>query len=269
VLEWTEGIDSAARVHADACLGDDVTVAPFAVIGPKVRIGEGTRIGPHVVIDGDTTIGRENVIYPYTTIGFPPQDLKFAGENTRVVIGDRNVFREGCQVHCGTVGGLGETVIGDDCYLMVLSHIAHDCRLGDHVLFANAGTLAGHVEVDSHATIGAYSGVHQFCRIGRHAFVGGYSVVTRDALPYCLTVGNRATCFGPNRVGLRRSGVSTDTIKALDHACRLLFRSDRKREDALVEIDERWGHITEVSELADFVRTSTRGVAPLRLAQNP
>ncbi len=269
MFDWIEGIDSRAIVHPDAVLGRDVTVGPFSVIGPEVRIGDGTWIGPHVTIDGRVTIGEGNRIFPFSVIGYPPQDLKYDGAPTEVVIGDRNVLREYCQVHRGTRGGGGLTRIGSEGFFMVGTHIAHDCEIGDHVLFANAGTLAGHVLVEDHATIGAFSGVHQFCRIGRHAFVGGYSVVTRDALPYCLTVGNRALCYGINVVGLKRAGFSGETIRALDRAARSIFRPGVKREQALAEVEEKLGSVPEVSEMVEFIRSATRGVIPIRLGATP
>jgi UDP-N-acetylglucosamine acyltransferase len=267
IAEWLEGIDTRAVIHPDAKIGKDVTVGPFSVVGPDVEIGDGSWIGPHVVFDGKVTVGRENRIYPYSVIGFPPQDLKYSGEPTEVRIGDRNVIREGSQVHRGTAGGLALTEIGNDCYLMALSHVAHDCRVGDNVLFANAGTLAGHVEVGDYATIGAYSGIHQFCRVGEYAFIGGYSVVTRDALPYCLTVGNRALCYGINRIGLRRHGFSREAIGGLEQATRMLFRQGVRRQEALTEVSQSFGEIPEVHKLVDFMGTSKRGVIPIRLGQ--
>jgi UDP-N-acetylglucosamine acyltransferase len=265
MFDWIEGIDERAVVHPQAQLAEDVRVGPFCVIGPEVSIGAGTVIGPHVTIEGRVTMGRDNRLYPFCTVGFPPQDLKYAGQPTEVIIGDRNTVREHCQVHRGTEGGGGVTRIGNDCYLMVASHIAHDCVLGDHVLFANAGTLAGHVSVGDRATIGAYSGVHQFCRIGEHAFIGGYSVITRDALPYCLTVGNRALCYGVNTIGLKRAGFSRDVIGALDRATRALFRPGQTREEALVQIEQNLADVEEVRRVVEFVRGSQRGVIPIRL----
>ncbi len=262
---FADGIDSRAIVHDGAEIAQGCSVGPFSVIGPGVSLGAGTRVGSHVVLDGTTRIGERNTIFPFCAIGLPPQDLKYAGEPTRVVIGDGNTFREYCQVHRGTGGGGGVTRIGNDGFFMVSSHVAHDCVLGDNVLFANAATLAGHAEVEDHATIGAYSGVHQFCRVGRHAFIGGYSVVTRDALPYCLTVGDRATCYGPNRVGLLRRGVAKETVKALDAAARAIFRTTMTREEALAEVEREYDGIREVQEMVSFIRNSKRGVIPIRL----
>ncbi|RMG44997.1 MAG: acyl-ACP--UDP-N-acetylglucosamine O-acyltransferase [Acidobacteria bacterium] len=259
-------MDPRAVVHEAATVHPTASIGPFAVVGPEVEIGPRCRIGPHVVLDGKVTIGADNVFYPFTTVGFPPQDLKYAGEATSVVIGDRNVFRENCQVHRGTRGGGGVTRIGNDGYFMVASHIAHDCTIGDHVLFANAATLAGHVEVGDHATIGAYSGVHQFCRVGPYAYIGGYSVVTRDALPFCLTVGNRAHCYGVNRIGLRRQGFAPETIARIERAVLGLFRRDRSRAESMAAVEAELGEVPEVRLLLDFVRGSRRGVVPIRPA---
>ncbi len=264
-----QGIDERAVVHPSAEVADDVTIGPFSVIGPDVKIGSGCWIGPHVTIEGRVTMGSENRIYPYSTVGLPPQDLKYDGAPTEVVLGDRNTVREYSQIHRGTKGGGGLTKVGNDCFFMVASHIAHDCILGDHVIFANAGTLGGHVEVGDRATIGAYSGVHQFCRIGEHAFIGGYSVVTRDALPFCLTVGNRARCYGINTLGLRRAGFEKESIRALDRAARGLFKPSAKREDALSEVEKSEGHVAEVKTMLDFVRSSERGVIPIKLGATP
>lgn len=258
-------VDPRAAVDPNAVLGDGVVVGPFSVIGPAVKLGAGTWVGSHVVFDGRVTVGANNKFYPHSAIGFPPQDLKYKNEETEVVIGDGNVFREGTTIHRGTKGGGGSTRIGHRGYYMVGTHIAHDCTIGDGVLFANAGTLAGHVDIADNAVIGAYSGVHQFCRVGYAAYVGGYSVVTRDALPYCLTVGNRARCYGINRIGLRRSGMDLQRIAALDEAIRTLFRTTTRRQVALEEIAARWPDVPEVQTVVQFVKGSKRGVVPIRL----
>lgn len=266
-MSWLEGIDSRAAIHPAAKLGEKVTVGPFSVIGPEVVIGDGTFIGPHVTIDGRVSVGRDNKIYPYASIGLAPQDLKYGGEPTAVEIGDGNVFREGCQVNRGTAGGGGVTRIGDGGLFMALCHVAHDCVIGNGVIFGNAATLAGHVEVGADANVGAYSGVHQFCRVGPYAFIGGYSVVTRDALPYCLTVGNRAHCYGINRIGLQRRGFAKESVSALERATRAIFRPGRKREESLTAVSTEFAEIPEVRALVDFIRTSERGVIPMRLGQ--
>jgi UDP-N-acetylglucosamine acyltransferase len=265
VSVFPAGVDPKAEIHPGARVGEGTSVGPYAIVGPGAVIGENNRIGAHVIVDGEVEIGSGNTFYPFTVIGLAPQDMKYDGEPTRVEIGDGNTFREYCQVHRGTAGGGGLTRIGSRCFFMVSSHIAHDCSIGDDVLFANAATLAGHVEIGAGATIGAYSGVHQFCRVGRQAFIGGYSVITRDALPYCLTVGNRASCYGLNKVGLQRRGFSRELIRAMDRAVRGMFRAGRSRADALLETEALYPDVREVIELVEFVRSARRGVIPLRL----
>jgi UDP-N-acetylglucosamine acyltransferase len=254
------GVDSRAVVSPQALIGPGTTIGPFSVIGPKVRLGRDCRIGAHVVIEGRTVIGDRCRFFPFASIGQVPQDLKYRGEDTSLTIGNDNVFRESVTINLGTAGGLGETVIRDRNFFMTGVHIAHDCRIGDGTIFANAATLAGHVDVEDGATLGAFSGVHQFCRVGREAFIGGYSVVTQDALPFCLTVGNRAEGHGPNLVGLRRRGYPEETIRALKRAYRILFRVGRRREDALPEVEAAYGAVPEVALLCRFIRESRRGV---------
>ena len=253
-------IDPRAVVSEGAVLGPGTRVGPFAVIGPGVRLGRDCIVGPHAVLDGQTTLGDRCRVFPFASIGSVPQDLKYGGEPTRLRIGDDNTFRESVTVNIGTAGGLGETVIGNGNFFMTGVHVAHDCRIGDGTIFANAATLAGHVDVEDGVTLGAFSGVHQFCRIGREAFIGGYSVVTQDALPFCLTVGNRAEGHGPNLVGLKRRGYPEATIRALKTAYRTLFRSGKPREAALEEVESRFGAVGEVALLCRFIRDSRRGV---------
>lgn len=256
----------AARLHPTAIadpgaeLAEDVEVGPYCIIGPGVRLGPGCRLDSHVVLQGDTEIGEACRFFPFTSIGQPPQDLKFKGERTRLRVGRENIFREFVTVHVGTAGGGGETRIGDHNFFMAYAHIAHDCKVGNHTVFANAATLAGHVAVEDHATVGAFSGVHQFCRVGRHAFIGGYTVVTQDALPYVLTVGNRATSYGINVFGLKRRNFSAETIQALKKAYQLLVRSRRPRAQALADLREELGRHAEVRHLAEFMEASERGV---------
>ena len=228
-------------------------------IGERVRIGRDCRIGASCVIDGVTEIGDGNEIFPMTSIGLVPQDLKFGGEPTRVVIGDRNVIREFVTIHRGTAGGGGLTSIGHHNLLMAYTHIAHDCHIGSETIFANAATLAGHVEVEDYATIGAFSGVHQFCRVGKYAFIGGYSVVTKDALPFAKTVGNRARIYGINTIGLIRRGFSQDTIAKLRWAYRILLHANTSRAVAQIERDPGL-QSPEVRYVIDFIRSSKRGV---------
>ena len=253
-------IHSTAVVSAKAQIGSGCYIGPFSVIGDEVTLGEGVRIDSHCVIDGRTRIGGETHIFPFVSIGLPPQDLKFAGESTETEIGRRTRIREFVTIHRGTSGGGGLTKIGDDCFLMAQAHVAHDCQLGNGVIMANAATLAGHVLVDDGANIGAYSGVHQFCRVGREAYVGGYSVVVKDALPFALTVGNHAKCYGLNKVGIRRRGYSPETIAALHHAFHLLLSSKLNTTQALERIRAEIKDSSEVDELVRFVETSKRGV---------
>lgn len=254
-------IHPTAIVSGKADLDDDVLIGPYCVIGDNVAIGSGTKILSHVTMEGPLEIGRNNHFYPFSSIGSPPQDLKFRGEETRLVIGDRNTFREFATVNRGTSGGGGVTRIGDGNFFMVYSHIAHDCQLGSHIIFGNAVTLAGHVTIGDHAIIGAFTGLHQFCRVGDHAFIGGYSVLTRDALPFIKTVGQRnlAKTYGVNRVGLERKGLPSESIERLETAYRLLFRSKLNTSDALVRLKKEGIRSSEIETLVRFIETSERG----------
>lgn len=253
-------IHPSAIVSPGARIGEGCYVGPFVTIGDNVTLGDGVRIDSHCVIDGRTRIGDETHIYPFVSIGLPPQDLKFAGEETETEIGRRNRIREFVTIHRGTKGGGGITRIGDDGFFMAQVHIAHDCLIGNHVIMANAATLAGHVTVFDGANIGAYSGVHQFCRVGREAYVGGYSVVVKDALPFALTVGNHAKCYGLNKVGVRRRGYSRETIDALHHAFHLLLAAKLNTSQAVERIRAEIAGIPEVDELVSFIESSQRGV---------
>jgi UDP-N-acetylglucosamine acyltransferase len=252
-------IDPTAVVHPRAVIGAGTKIGPHAVIGEHVRIGRGCSIGASAVIDGWTEIGDENQIFPMTSIGLIPQDLKFGGETTRLTIGHRNVIREFVTIHRGTANGGGLTSIGDHNLVMAYTHIAHDCHVGNETIFANAATLAGHVVVEDHATVGAFSGVHQFCRVGKHAFIGGYSVVTKDALPFAKTVGNRARIYGLNTIGLVRRKFPPDSIEKLRRAYRVLLHSNTSRALAKIEKDPSLS-CPEVEYVLDFIRSSTRGV---------
>ena len=253
-------IHASAIVSPQARVGKGCSIGPYVTIGDQVNLGDGIRIDSHCVIDGRTRIGDETHIYPFVSIGLPPQDLKFAGEETETQIGRRTRIREFVTIHRGTTGGGGLTKIGDDCFLMAQTHIAHDCLIGNDVIMANAATLAGHVIVEDGANIGAYSGVHQFCRVGREAYVGGYSVVVKDALPFALTVGNHAKCYGLNKVGMRRRGYSKDTIDALHHAFHLLLAAKLNTAQAIERIRAEINGSPEVDELIRFIETSQRGV---------
>ena len=254
-------IHATAIVHPGARIGAGTSVGPHATIGPHVRLGANCRVGASAVVDGYTEIGDGTEIYPFASIGLIPQDLKFRGEETRLVIGSRNIFREFVTIHRGTHGGGGITRIGDHNLFMAYAHVAHDCQVGTETIFANGATLAGHVLVEDHATIGAFSGVHQYCRVGRHAFIGGYSVVTKDALPFAKTVGNRARIYGLNTIGLMRRGFPPDVIKKLKRAFRYLLQSKLNTTTALQRIQQdRSLACDEVQYMLEFVRTSQRGV---------
>jgi UDP-N-acetylglucosamine acyltransferase len=223
-------------------------------------VGKGSVIDSHVVIEGDTELGEANRVFSFASIGRPPQDLKYRGEPTRLRIGHRNSFRESVTVHLGTAGGGGLTSIGDDNLIMAQAHVAHDCHVGSHTILANAATLAGHVTVEDYATVGAYSGVHQFCRVGRHGFIGGFSVVTQDVLPFSKTVGNRACIFGLNAVGLRRRGFSAERIAALRQAYRVLLQSRLNASEAVARLRAEGPMSEDVALLVEFIESSARGV---------
>jgi len=253
-------IDPRAVVHDGARLGAEVSIGPYCVIGDEVTIGDRCRLDAHVVIEGPTVLGPDNHVAPMVSLGGPPQDKKYRGERTTLEIGARNRIREFVTVNRGTEAGGGVTTLGDDNLLMAYVHVAHDCRVGDRTIFANAATLAGHVDVGDDATVGAFSAVHQFCRVARHAFIGGYSVVTRDALPWVLTVGNRARASGLNTVGLERRGYPPETVAALRRCYTLLFRSKLLLAEALRQVEAELGHVPEVAYFLEFVRGSERGV---------
>jgi UDP-N-acetylglucosamine acyltransferase len=257
-------VDATAQVHPAAVLGEGVRVGAYCVIGGDVVIGRGSVVENHATIMGPTTLGEENHIFPYASIGLAPQDLKFKGERTSLIVGDRNVFREFVTIHRGTAAGLGVTRIGSDNLFMAYAHVAHDCIVGNHTIFANAATLAGHVEVHDFSTIGAFSGVHQFCRVGVHAFVGGYTVATKDVLPFSKTVGNRARLFGVNSIGLARRGFSRETILAIRRAYRTLFQSRMILSAALARLESEGPHTSEAGLLIAFIKSAKRGVVSKR-----
>jgi UDP-N-acetylglucosamine acyltransferase len=252
-------VDRTAIVHPDARIGAGSVIGPHAIIGQHVVLGRDCRVGASSIIDGWTEIGDGNEVFPFASIGLIPQDLKFRGEKTRLVIGHRNVFREFVTIHRGTAGGGGVTDIGDHNVFMAYAHIAHDCHVGHHTIFGNAATLGGHVTVEDYAAVSAFSGVHQFCRVGRHAFIGGYSVVTKDALPFAKTVGNRARIYGLNTIGLERRTFSRETINKLRRAFRYLLHSNTSRALAQIDRDPSL-RCEEVQYLIDFIRSSSRGV---------
>ncbi len=253
-------IHETAIVSPDARLGEDCYIGPFSTVGAEVTLGLGVRLDSHVVVDGRTTIGDETHVFPFASIGLAPQDLKYAGEPTATEIGKRNHIREFVTIHRGTAGGGGLTKIGDDNLFMAQAHVAHDCQLGSNIIMANAATLAGHVEIADRANVGAYSGVHQFCRVGLEAFVGGYSVVVKDASPYAIIQGNHAKCYGLNKVGLKRRGYSKETIEKLHHAYHLLLTAKLNTSQAVERIKQEIADCKEVDILVEFIESSKRGV---------
>jgi UDP-N-acetylglucosamine acyltransferase len=255
-------IDSRAIVHPRAVIGEGTIVGPHAMIGANVRIGTDCRVGASAVVDGWTEIGDGTEIYPFGSIGLAPQDLKYQGEKTQLVIGRRNIFREFVTINRGTRGGGGVTSIGDRNVFMAYVHVAHDCHVGDNTIFGPHATLGGHVTVESFANISAGSAVHQFCRVGEHGFIGGYSVVTKDALPYARTVGSRpARVFGANVIGLERRHFEPEVIEKLKRAFRYLLQSKLNTTAALQQIQlDRSLACAEVQYLLDFIRSSKRGV---------
>jgi len=247
-------VDSSARIAATAEIG------PYTIVGADVAIGARTQIKSHVVLEGTLEIGEDNVFFPYSTVGVAPQDLKYHGERSSTRIGHRNTIREFVTIHRGTEGGGMLTSIGDDNLLMAYVHVAHDVHIGDRCVMANAVTFGGHVTVGDWAVIGASTGVHQFCRIGRHAIVGGYSVITRDVLPFSNTVTEReARVFGANKTGLDRRGFTPETVDALHKAFRILTRAGLNTSQAADRIREEIGALAEVDELLQFIADSQRG----------
>jgi UDP-N-acetylglucosamine acyltransferase len=253
-------IHETAIVSPKAKIGDDCYIGAFSTIGDEVVLGNRVRLDSHVVVGGKTSIDDETHVFPFVSIGLAPQDLKYKGEPTGTRIGKRNHIREFTTIHRGTASGGGLTEIGDDNLLMAQAHVAHDCKIGNEVIMANAATLAGHVTIYDRASIGAYSGVHQFCRVGVEAFVGGYSVIVKDALPFAISQGNHAKCYGLNRVGMRRRGYSKETIEKLHHAYHLLLSAKLNTSQAVERIKEDVADCPEVDLLVDFIETSQRGV---------
>ena len=253
-------IDATAVVSSEARVADDVVIGAYAVIGSGVTIGSGSNIGPFTRIDGPTRVGERNVFVGHGSAGTPPQDLKYKGEKTELVIGNDNTFREFVTINRGTTGGGGITTIGSGNFFMAYAHVAHDCHVGSRTIFANNATLAGHVEVGDNAQVGAFSAVHQFCRVGEHAFIGGGSICTQDVLPFIKTVGNRpAKTYGVNTIGLERKGFPKETVEALQRAYRILVRSKLSLEAALQRLEAEYGPYPEVRYLVEFVRGSKRG----------
>ena len=253
-------IDARAIVSSGARIDDDVTVGPWCVIEGEVEIGAGTVLGSHVVIKGPTTIGRGNRIHPFCVIGGDPQDKKYGGEATRLEIGEGNTIREHTTINRGTVQGGAVTRLGDDNWIMANVHIAHDCSVGNHTVFANNSALAGHVAIEDHVILGGYAGVHQFCRVGAYSFAAIAAVIVKDVPPYMIVAGNTATARALNREGLKRHGFSARTIETLKRAYKILYRQNLTVADALLELKDLAAESEEVQRLVDFVAASERGV---------
>jgi len=249
-----------AIVDPKATLGENVEIGPYTVIGPHVRVGPRTKIGAHCVLEGSTTIGADCQIFTGAVIGSIPQDLKYAGEKSELVIGDRNRIREYVTLNPGTKGGGGKTIIGSDCLLMAYAHVAHDCLIGDRVIIANSAALAGHILVEDGAVVGGLVGIHQFVRVGTLAIIGGCSRVVQDIPPYSTCVGYPTKVFGLNNEGLRRAGISKETKEQLRQAFRILFQSGLSMPHALEKVAQDVNHCREVDHLLNFIRQSTRGV---------
>ncbi len=260
MIDPTAFIHPSAIVEDGAVIGAGVHIGPFCYIGSQVEIGEGTVLKSHVVVNGITKIGRDNEIYQFASIGEVNQDLKYAGEPTRVEIGDRNRIRESVTIHCGTAQGGNLTKVGSDNLLMINAHIAHDCVIGNRCIFANNATLGGHVTVDDFAIIGGMTAVHQFCVIGAHVMVGGCSGVAQDVPPYVIAQGNHATPFGLNIEGLKRRGFDKESLHAIRNAYKILYRSGKTLEEAKPEIAELAQQHAAVQLFVDFFERSTRGI---------
>jgi UDP-N-acetylglucosamine acyltransferase len=254
-------IDPRAAVSPRAILGRGVRVGAFAVVGGDVELGDGCVLEPHASVRGPARLGRENTLDSFCSIGGDPQDLKFHGERTELIVGDGNRFREFCTVSRGTEKGGGVTRIGDDNLFMAYSHVAHDCVVGSHTVFANGATLAGHVVVEDYANVGAFSPVHQFCRIGRYAYVGASTVITQDVPPFSLVVTGRETrCFGANTIGLERRGFDAARLETIERAFRLLLRSKLNTTQAVEQMRSQMNGSPDVRELVEFIEAAQRGL---------
>lgn len=253
-------IHSTALVSESASIADDVSIGAYSIIGDDVVVGAGTRIDSHVVINGPTVIGQDNHIYQFTSVGDDPQDKKYADEPTTLTIGNRNTIREFCTISRGTVQGDGETTMRDDNWIMAYVHIAHDCHIGSNTIFANNATLAGHVHIGDWVILAGFSGAHQFCRVGAHAFLGMYSGVSRDVLPYTMVFGTPGVPRGINSEGLKRRDFSTEQIRNIKEAYRIVYRRGLKVDEAIVQLEQRLTDQPELAILLDSLRSTERGI---------
>jgi len=253
-------IHPSAIVHPRASLGENVSIGAYSIVGEHVQIGDDTWIGPHVVIDGHTRIGRDNRIFQFCSLGAAPQDKKYADEPTRLEIGDGNTIREFCTLNCGTAQDAGVTRLGNDNWIMAYVHLAHDCQIGDHTIFANNAQLAGHVHVGDYAILGGFTGVHQFVRIGAHSFTAIATVLVHDLPPYVMAAGDTAKPYGINTEGLRRRGFSSAALAGIKRAYKTLYKSSLTLDQAKAQLAEQAKICAEISPLADFLQGSTRGI---------
>lgn len=254
-------IHPTSIVHPEAKIDPSVEIGPWCTIGPNVKIGQGTQLISHVVLEGWTELGEDNVVYPFSVLGAIPQDLKYKGEPTRLVIGNKNTIRESVTLNLGTVGGGGVTRIGDHCLIMAYTHLGHDCIVGNHCIIANYGGLAGHVILEDYVTVGGMTGISQFVRIGAHSYIGGQSGLERDVPPYSIAFGARPTQIkGTNIVGLRRRGFSAEKIQKINEAMKLWCRPDIQKEQCLLEIESQYNECPEIKNMISFIRGSEVGV---------
>lgn len=253
-------IHSTAIIHPKAELADDVEISPYSIIGADVKIDSGTWVGSHVVINGPTHIGKDNRIFQFNSLGELPQDKKYKGEPTELIIGDRNIIREYCTFNRGTVQDIGKTVLGDDNWIMAYVHLAHDCIVGNNTIFANGATLAGHVTIDDHVILGGFSLIHQFCHIGKYAFTGMGTAVSRDVPPYVMVYGEPGVPRGINREGLKRHGFDAESIQRIKEAYRILYRSKFSYKDAITKLENDFSDNKEIKMFAEFCNSSERGI---------
>lgn len=258
---------STSQIHLQAVVAPSAKIAPgvqigaYAIVGEDVELGDGCVLHPHAMVQGPSKIGRNNIFYPFCSVGGDPQDLRFEGERTELVVGDGNTFREYVSISRGTVGGGGKTVIGNENLFLAYSHVGHDCHVGNNTLFVNGATLAGHVNVEDYSTIGFLSPVHQFCRVGRYAYIGACTVITQDVPPFSRVVTERETkSYGVNTIGLERKGFSPERLKSLQSAFRLLLRSKMNTSQAVAEMRKSLGNSEDIQELIQFIETSERGI---------
>jgi len=254
-------IHPTAIVHPEAKVAADVEIGPWCLVGPKVTIGRGTRLVSHAVVDGWTTIGENNTIFPFAVVGGIPQDLKYKGEDTKLVIGDRNTIRESVTINLGTAQGGGVTQIGSGNLLMAYTHVGHDCVIGDHCILANSVNLAGHVTLENYVNVGGMTGVSQFLRLGSHSYIAGHSGVEKEVPPFSIAIGSRPCSIkGANIVGLRRRGFPAETIQKIHESIKLWSRTDVQKEQCLLEIESQYGETPEIQQFVAFIRKSDSGV---------